>query len=101
MKFWKSNRDIPDAEPAFPVPTFEDIKRYYEFESNFYLQNLKDHGLIRSGGWAFSFRDELKKYVVKCLNGMLFEMWAPNKTLLRKNVHYKISYILEIPMKYL
>lgn len=98
MKFWKFNRDLTETEPPFQVPTIEDIKQCYMSKSEpWYFTNLFYTGVAKIGGWAFDFREDLKKFVVKYGDGMFLEVYAPNKTAVRKKVHSRIEYILNAP----
>lgn len=58
------------------------------------------HGVCKCMGWAYDFRDELHRYIVKDGQGQLFEMYAPNKTSLRKGFGSRIDYIVEVPNKF-
>ncbi len=54
-------------------------------------------GSVSVLGWCFDFRPVLKLYVYK-QHGHWEEMYAPNKTLLRKNIFggSQVKYILEV-----
>lgn len=98
MHFWKFNKSLPETEPGFEIPTFEKIKAEYKRNSTaWWFSNVFSTGILRIAGWAFDFRDELKKYIVKRYDGMLYEVWAPNRTSVRKQVHHKIYYIADVP----
>ena len=57
-------------------------------------------GVYKSGGWAFDFRDELKKYIVRYTDGHLEEMWAPDRTSLRNALgSSRIHYIVDVPVE--
>lgn len=62
--------------------------------------NLTRGGFIKYMGWLYDFRDELKKYIVKDGYGNLSEMYAPNKTSIRKGYGSAIEYIIEIKNPY-
>ena len=70
-------------------------KLYEEDRIQFCYHDLISQGIIKRGGYAYSFKDYLKKYVYKTSYG-IYEGYAPNKTLLRKNLHTKCDYIMEI-----
>lgn len=57
--------------------------------------SLLSHGIIKRGGYCYNFTDILKKFVYKTNYG-IYEGYAPNKTLLRKNIGTKCYYILEV-----
>jgi hypothetical protein len=59
------------------------------------LDNLLNYGVYKWLGWAYDFTDELKKFVVKQY-GQWREVYAPNKTLLRKALYGRIEKIVEI-----
>ena len=69
-----------------------------KFEKNQIIFNydLIRYGYLKSGGWLYDFTDILKRYVVK-QEGHWGEYYAPNKTLLRKNLKWggQIERILE------
>lgn len=96
MKFWKFNHELEAKEPSY-IPTFEEVKNNYNDGYHLNFWNLFTHGIYRYAGWAFDFRDELKKFVVKTKDGDLYERWAPNRTLLRKCMHTRLAYILDAP----
>lgn len=56
---------------------------------------LLDQAHIKRMGYIYDFRDILKKFVYKTNYG-IYEGYAPNKTLLRKNVHTKCHYVIEL-----
>jgi len=74
----------------------EYVNKLYK-EDNVYLYNidLLKQGIIKRGGYCYDFKDTLKKFVYKTKYGIQ-EGYAPNKTLLRKNIHTKCDYIIEI-----
>ena len=57
--------------------------------------DLLFHGCVKSLGYIYDFSDELRKFVVKQY-GQWFEYYAPNKTLLRKNLYGRIEQIIEL-----
>ena len=74
---------------------YNTIKDKYKSHFAFGLDNLKAQGIYRLMGWAYDFRQELKHYVYKQY-GTWQEVYAPNKTLLRKSTYGRIDKILEI-----
>jgi len=96
MNIWKFNTEVPGDQPK-SIPTLDDIKKWYYNGSWWSEPEFLRTAIYRAGGWAFSFRDELKKFIVKFADGDLKELWAPNRTLLRKAVHRRVKYILDIP----
>ena len=68
---------------------------YEQDRIEFSYSDLISRGIIKRGGYAYDFKDYLKKYVYKTMYG-IHEGYAPNKTLLRKNVHTKCYYIMEL-----
>lgn len=100
MKYWKFNPDIQVEKPEC-IPDITHIKKwYYSGILGFNGIDVARTGIYKIGGWAFDFRDEMKKFVVKFTDGDISEMWAPNKTSLRKSVSRKVKYILDIPRQY-
>lgn len=75
--------------------TFEMIKEKYQRGCFFGLDNLLSIGCYKLGGWCYDFREELKKYVYKQY-GQWHEVYAPNKTLLRRATYGRIDKILEV-----
>lgn len=96
MKYWKFNKDVQAAQPSY-IPTFEDVKSEFTPGYHCHFFDLTTSGILRAAGWAFDFRDELKKFVVKTKDGDLYERWAPNRTILRKSIHTHLKYILDAP----
>ena len=72
----------------------EIIKNVY---GNFYhsdRHNIMYNGCYKSMGYKYDLKEFLKSYIYK-QNGEWIEVFAPNKTLLRKSVTGYISKILE------
>lgn len=82
------------ASETAPEITVESMLANYKIGSTA-AADLLFSGIIRRAGWLFDFRKELRQYVYKQY-GQWHEAWAPNKTLLRKNVHGKIERIVEL-----
>ena len=59
----------------------------------FGTDNLLHHGVFKINGWAFV--PKLNKYVIKQYDD-LYEVYAPNKTSLRRLVCGRIKYIVEV-----
>lgn len=57
--------------------------------------DLMFSGCVKSLGYEYDFRDELRKFLVKQY-GHWQEYYAPNKTLLRKNLYGRIEQIVEL-----
>ena len=75
---------------------FDYIKQKYKTANSFCgLDNLLADGVYKLGGWAYDFRDELKKFLIKQY-GVWREIYAPNKTLARKAIFGRIEQIIEI-----
>lgn len=75
---------------------FDYIKRKFtNGKFAFGLDNLLADGVYKLGGWAYDFRDELKKFLIKQY-GVWREIYAPNKTLARKAIFGRIEQIIEI-----
>ena len=66
-------------------------------KGGYYLDALANTGYVRNMGWIYDYRSFLKLYVVKFLNAGLREVYAPNKTAIRKTSYGRIIYIVEIP----
>jgi hypothetical protein len=73
----------------------EFLKEIYSDEFVFGLHNLQDEGIFLLMGRAYDFRPYLKKFVYKS-HGSWREIYAPNKTLLRKSMFRKIDKIVEL-----
>lgn len=75
---------------------FDFIKqKYASGKFAFGLDNLLSCGVYKLGGWAYDFRDELKKFLIKQC-GVWREIYAPNKTLARKAIFGRIEQIIEM-----
>lgn len=87
---WEAN----DAGDSFINEEY--VNKLYK-EDNVYLwhADLLKQGIIKRGGYCYDFTDSLKKFVYKTNFGIQ-EGYAPNKTLLRKTVHAKCEYIMEV-----
>lgn len=83
-------KDIKDVN-AFLTDTLS-------YTGNFGYHNIVNTGIYRLMGWAYDFREELNRYIVKSEHYGLFEIYHLNKTALRKQLtgYGKISYIKEI-----
>lgn len=74
--------------------SFDSAKKdYVRFHST--LSSLMFEGGIKSGGWFYDMRSVLKKYIFK-KRGEWREVYAPNKTFLRKAVYGRIEKIIEL-----
>lgn len=60
--------------------------------------SLLKTGHYREGGWEFDFTPYLKQFVVRTIHSF-FEVYAVNKTQVRKLTGARVIYILEIPKK--
>lgn len=74
---------------------FNNIKEEYNHKFSGVISNLLNYGVLKLGGWAYDFRDELKKFLIK-QHGAWREIYAPNKTLARKAIYGRIEQIIEI-----
>lgn len=74
---------------------FNYIKKEYNNKFGGAISNLLADGVLKLGGWAYDFRDELKKFLIKQY-GVWREIYAPNKTLARKAIFGRIEQIIEI-----
>ena len=89
---WKFSEWAKD-EPS-SVFNFNSAKEcYVRFHS--VLSTIMNEGGIKSGGWFYDLRSVLKKYLFKQY-GEWREVYAPNKTLLRKAVYGRIDKIIEV-----
>jgi hypothetical protein len=73
----------------------EFLKSKYQKGFAFGLDNLHKYGCYKISGWAFDFRDVLRKFVVKQYDNWQ-EYYAPNKTMLRQSLYGNIQKIVEI-----
>ena len=62
---------------------------------NFGVNNLTSQAVYRQMGWAYDFRDYLKKYVYQKY-GTWSQVYALNKTNVRKLIGGKINKIIEV-----
>ena len=69
-----------------------------EHLTNLFEQSGERTGRIKLSGWCFDFKPYLKAYWVKTEFAGIFEVYAFNKTLVRKHVKYfgKVCKIVEI-----
>lgn len=88
--------------PALKLITKEDIKEFlfkkYDNPCMFGIDELLNNGCYKLQGWKYNFREELKRYIVKQY-GSWNEYYAPNKTLLRKQIYGKLDEIVEAPLR--
>lgn len=68
----------------------------YKDAYNSNLSGLLQRGIIRLMGWCFDYTDMLNKYLVRFTDGCTGVYYAPDRTLLRKNLS-RVLHILEIP----
>ena len=82
-----------DSEPRKDI-NYEYVKSKYinRVASQF---DLLFSGCIKSLGYLYDFRSDLHKFVVKQY-GQWNEYYAPNKTLLRKNIYGRIEEIVKL-----
>ena len=100
MNYWKFNLEVQADQPS-AIPDLAHIKKwYYSGTLGFNGMDVARTGIYRRGGWAFDFREDMKKYVVKFNDGDIGEYWAPGRMTLRKCVGRKVKYILNVPRKY-
>lgn len=74
---------------------FDFIKSKFDKGHIFGKDNLLRFGRYLLLGYAYDFRQEMKKYLVKQY-GSWNEYYAPNKTLLRRALYGRIEKIVEI-----
>lgn len=100
MNYYKFSNWVKETSPA-SIPTLSGVKKMFYSKG----RTWSDHsflrmGVYKSGGWAFDFRDELKKYIVRYTDGHLEEMWAPDRTSLRNALgSSRIHYIVDVPVE--
>lgn len=73
----------------------EFIKKVYEKRFYTNSDNIFRTGFYKNGGYSFNLRPYLKLYLFKQY-GEWREFYAPNKTLLRKQVYGRIDKIIEL-----
>lgn len=78
------------VEGAFDLGLIFDPKGYHSNQSN-----AMGYGVVRVMGYKYDLRAYLKKYIIKTDWGIQ-EYYAPNKTTLRKLMHTKVHYIIEL-----
>lgn len=86
------------ASETAPEITMEQVLANYKSGTSITAHDLIFSGVIRRAGWCFDFRNDLRQYVYKQY-GMWHEAYAPNKTLLRKNVGGRVERIVDITKK--
>ena len=71
------------------------LKTKFENPYAFGTSNISSRGVYKEMGWGYDFRPNLKKFLVKQY-GTWHEIYAPNKTLARKQFIGKIDKIMEM-----
>jgi hypothetical protein len=81
-----------DVKPAQEM-TFESFIGNY----NKYCSQVCNalNGCLKIGGWCYDFRDQLKKYLYK-QRGEWREVYAPNKTAIRRSIYGRIDQIIAL-----
>lgn len=70
------------------------VKEYY---SNFATLETLQTAIVKTGGWAFSFREYCKKYWVKTRYYGICEYYAPNKSAIYSVLgRYHVLKIVEV-----
>jgi len=67
------------------------LKDKYSSKFSYGLENLKRQGVYKAAGFEYNYKPFLKLYRVRRLYGHWEEMYAPNKTLLRKSIAGKLE----------
>lgn len=83
-----------EARPSIENP-IEFLKEKFNSPHSFGIDNLMRFGVFKLMGYKYDFRSYLKKYLYKQY-GNWIEVYAPNKTYLRKAVYGKIDKIVEL-----
>lgn len=78
------------------MSTREFIVDIYKDDFHCSLPDLLQGGIIRVMGWCFVYTDILNKYLVRFTDGCTGVYYAPDRTLLRKNLS-RVRHIIEIP----
>lgn len=73
----------------------EYLKNVFNNSSHSQIDNLQKYGFIKIMGYRYNFKPLLKTYLYK-QHGSWFEVYAPNKTLLRKSIYGRIDKIVEL-----
>lgn len=90
--FAKEKPALNEEETMTPK---EFLQKKYVSRYSFGNDSLQRSGVYLLGGWQFNFRPYMKKYLVKQY-GDWKELWAPNKTLIRKALYGKIDKIVQL-----
>lgn len=80
-----------DVEPAQEITYESFISNYDKYRAQV---NNALHGYLKIGGWMYDFREDLKQYLVKQY-GEWREVYAPNKTAIRKAIYGRVEKIIE------
>jgi hypothetical protein len=75
-------------------PTAKDFLRH-KYVNGCVDMGIMETGIYRLMGWAFDFRPFLRRFVYKQY-GQWWELYAPDKTMVRKAVHGRITEIVEV-----
>ena len=81
-----------DARPTMEVDYLHTV---YSEDYTCELDNMLREGVVKRMGYMFNFKPYLKHYLYKQY-GQWNEVYAPNKTALRKCIHGKINRIVEL-----
>ena len=72
------------------------IKSVYDGGYHGNYNDISRSGIFKRLGYQYNLRPYLKKYIVKNYYGQIFEMYAPNKTAIRKCEGNNIVYAIEL-----
>lgn len=89
-----TGRATEENKTSFENPE-QFLKEKFNGGCNFGTENLMRYGVYKLMGWAYDFKPFLKSFLYK-QNGEWTEIYAPNKTLLRKSIYGRIDKIVEI-----
>lgn len=82
-----------DVEPAKDLKLEDILKNYSKHCSA--CNDLLSTGIYKSGGWAYDIRENVKKFLINQY-GRWREVYAPNKTTVRKCTYGRIEKIVEL-----
>ena len=93
------HENVPSEAPAilsnYTECPKEHLKKVYDGGYHSQLINIQHEGGVKFAGWFYDFRPFLKKYLYKQY-GSWCEIYAPNKTLLRKSVYGRVDKIVQL-----
>ena len=97
-KFSDTATEVPTLNLETPEQVKEFLFKKYNNPCQLGIEHLLRNGSYKLMGWKYVFLRELNRYLVK-QHGTWSEYYAPNKTLLRKQIYGRVDEIILTPIK--